>query len=138
MRYILIIGSLLLSLTTCAQTSPVVGVDKTLNADSVFSKVEVKATFPGGLAAWNRFIADRMQRANYKKFKNTDQGTCMVRFIVDKNGLVSNVEAMTMKDTRLAKLAVEIISSSPRWSPALQNGKRVNAFQEQPIMLTLQ
>ena len=109
-----------------------------VDKDLVFSKVEVEASFPGGIPAWNRFIADAMKRANYRKFKDEDQGTCRVRFIVNKNGSVTNVEALTMKNTRLAKLAVSIIESSPRWSPAMQNGKPVNAYREQPVTLKLE
>ncbi|MBA3674833.1 MAG: energy transducer TonB [Chitinophagaceae bacterium] len=70
-------------------------------------------------------------------FKNSDQGTCRIRFIVDKKGNISNVEAMNMKRTRLAKFAVEIISNGPKWKPASQDGKFVNAYREQPITLTL-
>lgn len=101
--------------------------------DKVFEKVEVEASFPGGEAAWSKFIANGMKNGDFDNFKNKDQGTCRVRFIVGKDGYVSNVQALTMKKTRLAKLAVEIIESSPRWKPAMQNGKTVNAYREQPI-----
>lgn len=138
MRHILLTGLLLLSLQTFSQTAPVVGVDKNLDADGVFQKVEVEATFPGGDAAWNKYIGKEMSNANFDKFKRSDEGTCRVRFIVDKDGYVTSAEAITMKRTRLAKLAVEIISNSPRWKPAMQNGKKLNAYREQPITFNIQ
>ncbi len=104
--------------------------------EKVLDKVEVEASFPGGDAAWNKFISKGMNNGDFNSFKNKDQGTCRVRFIVGKDGLVSNVQAITMKRTKLAKLAVEIIESSPRWKPAMQNGKAVNAYREQPITFT--
>jgi Gram-negative bacterial tonB protein. len=107
------------------------------NGERVFSKVEVEASFPGGDAAWNKYIANGMKNGDFDNFKNKDQGTCRVRFIVGKDGYVNNVQAITMKKTRLAKLAVEIIENSPGWKPAMQNGKAVNAYREQPITLTL-
>ena len=108
------------------------------NGDRVFSKVEVEASFKGGDAAWSKFIANGMKNGDFDNFKNKDQGTCRVRFIVGKDGYVSNVQAITMKKTRLAKLAVEIIESSPRWNPAMQDGKPVNAYREQPITFSFE
>lgn len=101
--------------------------------EKVFSKVEVEASFPGGEAAWNKYIAKGMNNGDFDKFKNSDQGTCRIRFIVGKDGFISNVQAVNMKRTKLAKLAMEIIINSPRWNPAMQDGKAVNAFREQPI-----
>ena len=103
---------------------------------TVFSKVEVEASFPGGDAAWKKYVIKSFENANIN-FKNADQGTCRIRFIVDKKGNISDVQAMNMKRTRLAKFAVEIISNGPKWNPAQQDNKFVNAYREQPITLTL-
>ncbi len=109
---------------------------KTDAADKVLSKVEIEASFPGGEAAWIKYITRAFSDAEIK-FKNSDQGTCRVRFIVDKKGNISDVEALNMKRTKLAKFAVEAISNGPRWKPASQNGKFVVAYREQPISLIL-
>ena len=105
-------------------------------ANKVFSKVEIEATFPGGDAAWTKYVFNAMKDADIN-WKNADQGTCRIRFIVDKHGSISDVEALNMKKTRLAKFAVKIISDGPKWRPASQDGKYVNAYREQPITLTL-
>ena len=103
---------------------------------TVFSKVEVEASFPGGDAAWKKYVIKSFENAIIN-FKNADQGTCRIRFIVDKKGNISDVQAMNMKRTRLAKFAVDIISNGPKWNPAQQDNKFVNAYREQPITLTL-
>jgi len=103
------------------------------NGDMVFTKVEIEASFPGGDAAWAKYVYNQMKEANFDKFRNSDQGTCRIRFIVDKKGNISNVTAMNMKKSRLAKLAIEIIENGQRWSPAQQDGRLVNAYREQPI-----
>ena len=105
----------------------------TPTSDSVFSKVEIEASFPGGDTAWNKYVSNTMKNADFDNFKNADQGTCRIRFIVDKNGNISNVQAVNMKRSRLAKLAIEIISNSPKWNPAQQGKRFVNAYREQPI-----
>jgi ribulose 1,5-bisphosphate synthetase/thiazole synthase len=70
---------------------------------------------------------------NINKLRKSDYGTCNVRFIVDKTGHVSNVVALTMKKSRLAKIAIDAIENGPRWKPAQQNGKFVNAYRVQPV-----
>lgn len=99
-----------------------------------FDKVEVEASFPGGPAAWTKYITKYIQD-NATSFKRKDFGSCVVRFIVDKRGHISDVEATNMKKSKLAKLAVEAIENGPKWIPAQQNGKTVNAYRLQPVTL---
>jgi len=60
----------------------------------------------------------------------------MIKFIVDKTGKVSQVEATTMKGTKLAEIATNAIRKGPNWIPAQQNGSYVNAYRFQPVTLT--
>jgi hypothetical protein len=57
-------------------------------------------------------------------------------FIVDKSGKVSNVNATTMKGTKLAEIAIDAIKKGPNWIPAQINGRMVNAYRLQPVSLT--
>jgi protein TonB len=100
----------------------------------VVEKVEVEASFPGGQQAWAKYITNAIMD-KIKKFRRSDYGTCIVRFIVDTKGRVSDVQAMTMKKSRLAKVAIDAISNGPRWRPAQQDGKFVNAYRVQPVTL---
>ncbi|MGN6533487.1 MAG: energy transducer TonB [Ginsengibacter sp.] len=97
-------------------------------------KVEVEASFPGGPQAWVKYISNAI-KDNIDKLRRSDYGTCIVRFIVDTEGHVSEVKAMTMKRSRLAKLCVDAIINGPKWNPAQQNGKFVNAYRLQPVTL---
>jgi hypothetical protein len=102
--------------------------------DKVFIKAEIEASFPGGAGAWTRYISTKiMKRIEELHDDPNSRGTCRVRFIVDKEGKVSEVEAITMQNTRLAKIAVDAVVTGPNWLPALQNGVAVNAYREQPI-----
>ncbi len=103
--------------------------------DSVFSKVEVEASFPGGPQAWTRYVTNAIEE-NQSRLRKSDYGTCIIKFIVDTKGHVSQVEATTMQKSRLAKIAIDAIANGPRWNPAQQNGKFVNAYRLQPITLT--
>lgn len=113
-----------------------INVTDTLQIDGkTYSKVENEASFPGGPAAWSRYISKYIQN-NVDSFRKKDYGTCIVRFIVDIQGHISDVEATTMKKSRLAKVVVEAIKNGPEWIPAQQNGRPVNAYRLQPVTLT--
>jgi N-acetylmuramoyl-L-alanine amidase len=103
--------------------------------DKVFTKVEVEASFPGGLQAWTKYISEAIMDS-IGRFTNRDYGTCVIRFIVNVDGKVSDVIATTMKGTELAKVSINAIKHGPKWIPASQNGKPVAAYRLQPVTLS--
>jgi protein TonB len=104
------------------------------NEDSVFIDVQIEASFPGGAAEWSKYVSKAVQK-NIDEFEESDFGVCVVKFIVDKAGKVSQVEATTMKGTKLAEIATNAIRKGPNWIPAQQNGRYVNAVRLQPVVL---
>ena len=110
-------------------------VEKKEDPDKIFTKVEIEAQFPGGPGAWTKYVTRAIQ-AEQDEFTESDFGTCVVKFVVDKNGVVSDVQATTMKGTKLAEVAVNAIRKGPKWTPAQQNGRYVNAYRLQPVTLT--
>ena len=116
--------------TNVASTS----VTRRRTEDSTFIAVEIEASFPGGAEGWQRYIRKAIL-SQLEDFSDADFGTCMVRFIVDKTGAVSDVQATTMKGTKLAEIAVNAIRKGPKWKPAQQNGQYVNAYRLQPVTL---
>jgi periplasmic protein TonB len=109
-------------------------VEKKEDEDKIFTKVEIEASFPGGAAAWTKYVTRAIQQ-DIDEFTESDYGTCIVKFIVDKTGKVSQVEATTMKGSKLAEIAVNAIRRGPNWTPAQQNGRYVNAYRLQPVTL---
>jgi len=103
--------------------------------DKVFTKVEVEASFPGGPQAWVKYISKAVQDS-IDKLTKADYGTCVIRFIVNVDGTVSEVEATTMKGTELAKVSIKAIENGPKWIPASQNGHTVAAYRLQPVTLS--
>lgn len=110
-------------------------VAKKEDPDEIFTKVEIEATFPGGLAGWTKYVTRAINADIDEISEDGNYGTCTVRFIVDKNGNVSDVVATTMKGTKLAQVAVNAIRKGPKWTPAQQNGRFVNAYRLQPVTL---
>ncbi|MGN6438308.1 MAG: N-acetylmuramoyl-L-alanine amidase [Agriterribacter sp.] len=104
---------------------------------NAFVKTEEQPSFPGGDMAWARYISRAINKDISILKDDNKQGTCVVRFIVDTDGSVSNVEAMTMKGTQLAISAIEAVKNGPKWNPAMQNGKKVRAYHSQPVSFTI-
>ena len=109
-------------------------IEKKDAADETIFDVQIQASFPGGLKKWSQYIQTAISN-ELDEFNEADYGTCIVKFIVDKSGKVSDVEATTMKGTKLAQIAVNAIRKGPNWIPAENNGRKVNAYRLQPVTL---
>jgi protein TonB len=96
--------------------------------DKVFTKVEKEAKFPGGPEAWKRYL-ERNLNANVAAEDGAPTGnyTVKVQFIVDKEGTISNVQAIEVPKAcpSCGPEAVKIIKKGPKWDPAVQNGRNV-------------
>ena len=102
-----------------------------------FMKVEVDASFPGGPAAWLRFL-NRNLRSPDEAINNGISGKVVVQFIVDKEGNVSDVVAVSGPEQGgLREEAVRVIKKSGKWTPAIQNGKNVKAYRFQPVIFQI-
>ena len=113
----------------------VVEVPKTEDDENkIFNKVEVEAEFPGGNSAWVRYLKNNLD-ANTPVDNGAPEGTyqVIVRFIVSRDGSISDVVAETKFGYGMEAEAVKIIKKGPKWTPALQNGRNVNAYRRQPI-----
>ncbi len=108
-----------------------------VDENQVFTKVEVEAQFPGGEAKWNKYVYNEIMKNIDDLTEDGQAGTCEVQFIVDKEGVVSNVEALTMKGSKLAEVAVNAIKRGPKWIPAIQNGRQVKAWRRQKVTFKL-
>jgi hypothetical protein len=116
---------------------PVTKADTVPKFDRIFTKVENEAQFPGGQPAWIKYIQAVIQQNADLLIKDKNQGTCLVEFIVDVNGNVSDVKATTMEKTKLAQVGIQAIKEGPKWKPAIQNGHLVTSYKKQAITFKL-
>jgi protein TonB len=106
--------------------------------DKTFTKVEIESEFPGGAAAWLRYLNKNLRYPD-DAVNNEIQGTVVVQFIVDKEGNVSDVNAISGPDNGgLRDEAVRVIKKSGKWTPAVQNGRQVKSYKKQPIVFKLE
>ncbi|MES1160642.1 MAG: energy transducer TonB, partial [Bacteroidota bacterium] len=106
--------------------------------DKTFTKVEIESSYPGGMPAWQRYLNKNLRFPD-EAMNNEIQGSVMVQFIVDKEGNVSDVQAIGGPDQGgLRDEAVRVIKKSGKWTPAIQNGRQVKSYKRQPITFQLQ
>lgn len=103
--------------------------------EKIFERVEIESKYPGGVSAWAAFLYRKLVYPQ-QAIDEGKQGTVVVRFIVDKEGNVSDVEAISGPE-ELRASAVSVIKKSGQWEPAIQNGKKVKSYKSQPITFKL-
>jgi protein TonB len=101
--------------------------------DGMFLKVEKESEFPGGGAAWLRYLNKNLRFPD-DALNNEIDGTVMVQFIVDRDGIVSDVEVISGPEKGgLREEAIRVIRKSGKWTPAMQNGRFVKSDKRQPV-----
>ncbi|MDO6435521.1 energy transducer TonB [Flavitalea sp. BT771] len=101
-----------------------------------FTKVEIESEFPGGPKAWLEFLNSHFVYPK-KAYKREIQGTVVLQFIVERDGSLSSIVALT-GDPLLQEEALRVIKESPKWIPAVQDGRKVRSWKKQPIVFRLE
>ncbi len=100
----------------------------------------VAASREEGFACFNQMVMMLVSRnvVYPKKARQKGiQGNVYVRFIIEKDGYVSNVEVVRSVDPELDAEAVRVIKMMPRMEPAKVNGKPVRITYTIPINFRL-
>lgn len=107
--------------------------NKIFNGDDV----DQQPSFPGGTNALNTFIASNLKYPVWAQEKGI-QGRVVVKFIVEKDGSISNVEVDRSVYPSLDNEAMRVIKNMPKWIPGQINGKAVKVECSYPFVFQLQ
>ncbi len=98
--------------------------------------VEVLPEYPGGQEELARFIRNEVTYP--KKARRTGiEGKVVVRFVVDKDGRVTDVTVAKSVDPLLDAEAVRAVQAMPPWTPGTMNGKPVKVMYNLPVLFKL-
>jgi protein TonB len=112
-------------------------ISKINDDDKTYTKVEIESAYPGGQPAWTRFLNKTMHYPD-DAVNNEIQGTVIIQFIVEKDGSINNIEAISgPKKGGLREEGVRVIRLSGKWVPAVQNGRAVKSYKKQPLVFKL-
>lgn len=104
--------------------------------DELFTETEINPEPPGGMNAFRKWIGDNYQYPQAAIDAGV-KGTVKVTFIVEKDGSLSEIKVKEDLGHGTAESAVNVLKKSPKWSPAIQNGRKVRYAMELPIRLDL-
>jgi len=101
----------------------------------IFTKVEFEPDYPGGQQGWINYLTSHLHYPDAAVKKNI-QGTVVMQFIVNTDGKITDVKAISGPEALKAE-SIRAIKQSGSWEPAKQNGLKVRAYKKQPIIYKL-
>ncbi|MBP8033579.1 MAG: energy transducer TonB [Bacteroidia bacterium] len=105
-----------------------------IEKEPIFTVVEEMPQFPGGETAKIKFIQKNLVFP-VSAIKNNTYGKCFLKFIVNKDGLISDISILkgVTNCSECDEEAKRVISIMPNWIPGKQNGRQVAVFYNIPF-----
>jgi hypothetical protein len=126
-NYLLIFFILILTIESIAQKVE----DITIEEDSVVEFPDIEPSFPGGVFELQKFIANNL-KFPVDCLDSNFYGRIEMKFIVEKDGSISNVEIHEKKIgcVQLVEEATRFLMLMPKWNPGEVEGvkKRVRVI----------
>ena len=107
-----------------------------MDAD-IFDRAEIMPSFQNGAKGLTKYLKENLR---YPKtaVKNKVEGKVWVKFIVEKDGSISNpVILKTTVGSECTDEALRLVNKMPKWWPGKQNGKTVSVYYILPITFSL-
>lgn len=103
---------------------------KIVEDNTVYSAVEVRPDFPGGIQKFYDFVG-----RNYRAPDEDVKGKVYVQFVVEKDGTLTDIKVMRDLGYGTGAEAIRVLKKSPKWKPGIQNGRPVRVLYSLPISI---
>lgn len=103
---------------------------------TIYNVVEVMPSYPGDMAECYMFVARQMHYPEEAEEKGIE-GRVLIRFVVEKDGRLTNFEVIETPDPLLSDEALRVLKQMPKWIPAKNKGKDVRCRYSMPILFRL-
>jgi len=108
-----------------------------LGKDTTHFDFQVNPQFVGGDLARMKFLAEHLSYPADAAARGIG-GKVVVKFIVQENGQISNVEINKSVDPFLDKEAIRVVKLMKPWIPGIEDGEKVSVLFKLPINFKLQ
>ncbi|MFY7965615.1 MAG: energy transducer TonB [Chitinophagaceae bacterium] len=127
------------TISATAQTTKDTSIIDISKGDMLFTAVQVESEFIGGSKAWSNFIIKNLN-AEVPKDRAAPAGkySVEVSFVVDKDGSVSNIKALTKNGYGTEEEVIRVLKLAPKWVPGYQNGVAVKSLKKQRITFVVE
>lgn len=105
--------------------------------NKVHEHVEVMPQFPGGNVELMRYLSANIKYPTIAA-ENGIEGRVVLKFVVSKDGSISNIQIIRSLDPSCDKEAVRVVKGMPKWIPGMQNGHPVAVYFTLPVLFKLQ
>ncbi len=125
-------------LLTDVDVKPYMQEEKGSDDEEIFVVVEDMPSFMGGsLENFRQWVAQNLRYPEAAQEAGI-QGKVFVKFVIDKNGNVTDVTVIKGVHPLLDQEAVRVIKSSPKWKPGMQRGRPAKVQFSIPVVFVLQ
>lgn len=112
-------------------------VKEEVNENEIFTIVEEKPKFPGGDVELMKYLQKNIRYPDFAK-ENDIKGTCVVEFVVEKDGSITDVKILKDIGGECGAEAVRVAKGMPKWEPGKQRTKPVRVKYKMPVRFQLQ
>ena len=110
--------------------------EKEVVEEEIFVFVEEQPSYPGGEAEMYKYFSDNIKYPDLARNGNIE-GKVYVRFVVEKDGSITNVRVMRDIGGGCGNEAMRVVKAMPKWKPGKQRGKAVRTEFNLPVSFTL-
>ncbi|MBP3776847.1 MAG: TonB family protein [Prevotella sp.] len=136
MKRMILLAMMSAGLTLSVQAQKTVVSNEASAKEKVYDVVEQMPEYPGGMSELMKFIGDTMKYPEDAE-KQQKEGLVIVRFVVEKDGSVNDVEVVKDAWPSLDAEAIRVVKALPKWTPGKQNGKVVRVKYTIPLRFAI-
>ena len=108
----------------------------TTDEEKIYDKVDKNAEYPGGTEALMKFMMTNLKYPETCR-KEGIQGRVVIKFVVNTDGSIVDMEEVRSPHADLTAEAMRIIKMMPKWTPATVGGKTIRSRFNLPVMFRL-
>lgn len=113
--------------------------EEIITGEEIPTIVDEDPEFPGGRKKLAEFLGQNLVYPELPREMGV-QGKCWIRFVVDKEGHISDVTVSRGVDgyPEFGKESVRVVRKMPKWKPGMLNGKATKSYFDLPISFVLE
>jgi TonB family protein len=102
--------------------------------NSIYETVEQLPQYPGGDSTLISFVQKNLTQLPVTQCYNGVSAKVICRFVVEKDGSVSNITVIRSLDTTCDKEAIRVLKLLPKFIPGKQDGRTVRVYYTIPVV----
>ncbi|MBR2962041.1 MAG: energy transducer TonB [Alistipes sp.] len=112
--------------------------EENIEEDQPFVKVEEMPSFQGGdINTFRNWVMSKIRYPSIAQ-ENHISGRVFLKFVVERDGSLTNIQVLQTPDQSLSDEAVRVLKLSPKWKPGRQRNQTVRVVYNLPVDFRIQ